>query len=223
MSAHIAAICICASYVSWWPDWLISNGSWLVLGIVVVGFIFTGILFGSNKYLLTVLSFLLLYFIFAIMYTLAQLVNWERPSYANGACVSSSCDGQLGYLVLNRYAYPEPFFQTALSFAIVYLYVYIYIYRKPTPYLLIIVGSLYLIVFTILELVGQRQSIGQYIANLATALLISLPIGLMARFFYPAFRWLQKPDDVPIEAVALPVFSWDNGNSVNSNYNKAKR
>jgi hypothetical protein len=192
MPTVTTAICICADYPEWWPGALASSTTWILLGIVLASFVYTGIVIEASKTLYSVLSVFVLYFIFFLLYLLAGTFDWQRPSYASGACAgaNSACTGQLFDMALNRAAFPDALLVTTVAFGLMYLYTTIRIYQRGAPIVVIVFSSAYIVLYSIWEIAGRRQNAGQFIANIVLAGVVALLAIVSSHGLYTIFPWI---------------------------------
>lgn len=160
----LAALTVCGVFPPSWPSWLAGAGACIILANVAISFILTGIVIRAETKYHSAFSVFVLYILFAVMVLLARTFDWQRPSYSL-AC-ESSVTGVFGD-ILNRTAFPDAFFLTNVAFSLFYLFAAILVEKRPKPYLLIVVGSIYYVLFSIFEIASQRLNAWQFICNVA--------------------------------------------------------
>ncbi len=179
--AVISSICFCAQYPPTWASGLTLTTTVILIGLVLVPFIFTGVLLTERRRLIIIADVFVFYLCYALLYGVAIALDWQRPSYASGVCRASACDGQLFDVIINRVSFPEPLFITSVVFGAVYIYMCVVLHRDSLPILLTTAGVLYLALYSVAEFLGNRVSVGQYISNCAVAAVLSVVIILLAR------------------------------------------
>lgn len=175
--AAIATLNVCGVFPPSWPSWLASFGACVILANVAISFILTGIVIRADTKYHSAFSVFIFYILFAVMVLLARTFNWLRPSYLP-ACVASA-DNIFGD-ILNRNAFPDAFFLTNVAFSLFYLFATILVEKRPKPYLLMVLGSIYYVLFSIFEIASQRLDAWQFVCNVLLIIVATFALLVVA-------------------------------------------
>lgn len=187
MSLETSNICLCYITPATWNSSLSSFLAFASLCIILIQFVYFGILFGTRNKLIFFMNILVFYLLYYLLWRLQSLIAWPRPVTSIGGCTTSACQNSWFYSLLNQYGFPDPLFITGFAFGFIYIYTEWRIFGRLFPTLLFFILFAYLIVFSIAEIGLSRMNAGQYSSNLLLTIVFIILLFIFAKYFFEAF------------------------------------
>lgn len=203
MNISTGSLCVCYENPPGWNTTLSNYIAFVSLGIILIQFVYFGVLFGTRSKIVFFTNILIFYILYYALWRIEILSQILRPIAVSGTCAvlsaSPNCANSWLYDLMNKYAFPDPLFITSFAFAIAFLYSEIVIYKKEPAYIFITLLILFFILFSISEIALNRMTIGQYFGNFALFVVVSTLLILFANIFLQAFPMYQSEVDASIK------------------------
>lgn len=191
MALVVTSVASCGIVPAGWSADVANTIGLFPLSIVVVPFVYAGVLWDMYGSLMFILNLAIFWVLFFLLWGFEYVFNWQRPATLVGACGldPASANGWF-YNLLNLYGFPEPLFITGIVFAVVFMVVEgKYFGRKYFPLLQSLLVVVYFVMYSIGEIALQRQTVGMWFANLGVATVVVLITVGYIYAIHPYVKW----------------------------------
>lgn len=192
-TALASIICACYEAPPGWNATVVSVLAFICVGLVLLQFVYFGVLVGTHSSLILVVNIVNFYIIYYVLWLIQNMIRWQRPIAATCAASATCANGWFDQ-ALNVYAFPEPILVTSLAFTIFFFFTEWKVYQRGIP-IFLLGFILFFVALCLSEIFLRRQLVGQLLLNIAVAILLGLALCTIAHHFFDAFPHLTYERD----------------------------